>query len=72
MWKMLLHLHVNQNLMMIFDRWLIILLFQTPKILEAQEKRPDPASPLQMVIKEGSLGYKVDLIDGKVGASYFY
>ena len=27
----------------------------------------DPASPIQTVMKEDSLGYKVDLIDGKVG-----
>ena len=28
----------------------------------------DPASPIQTVMKEDSLGYKVDLIDGKVGS----
>ena len=40
---------------------------KTPKIAEAQERKlTDPASPIQQVIKEGSLGVKVDMIDGKV------
>ncbi|XP_045168315.2 rho GTPase-activating protein 21-like isoform X3 [Mercenaria mercenaria] len=39
---------------------------KTPKIVEATERRfPDPASPIQQVTKEGSLGVKVDMIDGK-------
>ena len=39
---------------------------QTPKIVEATEKRQDPASPIQEVTREGSLGVKMDGIDGKV------
>ncbi|XP_060566502.1 rho GTPase-activating protein 21-like isoform X4 [Ruditapes philippinarum] len=39
---------------------------KTPKIVEATERRiPDPASPIQQVTKEGSLGVKVDMLDGK-------
>ncbi|KAL4222410.1 Rho GTPase-activating protein 21 [Mactra antiquata] len=39
---------------------------KTPKIVEATERKlPDPASPIQQVTKEGSLGVKVDMIDRK-------
>ncbi|XP_052778297.1 uncharacterized protein LOC128215599 isoform X2 [Mya arenaria] len=37
---------------------------KTPRIVEAQEKR-EPVSPIQQVTREGSLGVKVDVIDGK-------
>lgn len=39
---------------------------QTPRIMEATERRQDPASPLQEVTKRGSLLCKTDITDGKV------
>ncbi|XP_069112527.1 rho GTPase-activating protein 23-like isoform X2 [Argopecten irradians] len=38
---------------------------RTPRILEATEKRQDPASPIQEVVKEGTLHLKTDITDGK-------
>ena len=43
------------------------LFFQTPRILEATEKRQDPASPIQEITKMGYLQCKTDIADGKVG-----
>jgi len=45
-------------------------LLQTPRILEATEKRQDPASPIQEVAKEGTLSCKTDIADGKVCIIY--
>ncbi|XP_060065954.1 rho GTPase-activating protein 21-like isoform X2 [Ylistrum balloti] len=38
---------------------------RTPRIMEATEKRQDPASPIQEVLKEGTLHLKTDITDGK-------
>ncbi|XP_056007298.1 rho GTPase-activating protein 21-like isoform X7 [Ostrea edulis] len=38
---------------------------KTPRIMEATERRQDPASPLQEVTKRGSLLCKTDITDGK-------
>ncbi|XP_061194038.1 rho GTPase-activating protein 21-like isoform X2 [Saccostrea echinata] len=38
---------------------------KTPRIIEATERRQDPASPLQVVTKSGSLFCKTDVTDGK-------
>ncbi|XP_033762340.1 uncharacterized protein LOC117343900 isoform X2 [Pecten maximus] len=38
---------------------------RTPRIMEATEKRQDPASPIQEVVKEGTLHLKTDITDGK-------
>lgn len=38
---------------------------KTPRIIEATERRQDPASPLQEVTKKGPLLCKTDLTDGK-------
>ncbi|OWF42359.1 rho GTPase-activating protein 21-like isoform X2 [Mizuhopecten yessoensis] len=38
---------------------------RTPRIMEATEKRQDPASPIQEVAKEGTLHLKTDITDGK-------
>ena len=40
--------------------------FQTPRILEATERRQDPASPIQEITKMGYLQCKTDISDGKV------
>eukprot|EP00105_Crassostrea_gigas_P027142 XP_011448377.1 PREDICTED: rho GTPase-activating protein 21-A isoform X7 [Crassostrea gigas] len=38
---------------------------KTPRIIEATERRQDPASPMQEVTKKGALLCKTDLTDGK-------
>ena len=45
--------------------------FQTPRILEATERRQDPASPIQEITKMGYLQCKTDISDGKVNFKSF-
>jgi len=59
-------LHIRDNSVVLY-RLTFLSPLQTPRIAEAQERRENPASPIQTVIREGSLGLKVDVIDGKVG-----
>lgn len=46
-------------------------LFQTPRILEATERRQDPASPIQEITKMGYLQCKTDISDGKVNYTIY-
>ena len=61
-------LHIR-DISLVLYRLTFLSPLQTPRIAEAQERRENPASPIQTVIREGSLGLKVDVIDGKVGTS---